>query len=97
MAHCFSKLGKPAKCAAAFERALELDGNCVGALVGTAILAINAATPDGIRKGVQSLSRAYSLDSNNPMVLNHLANHFFFKKDYGKVPLTFPFLTFDGG
>ena len=37
------------------------------------------------RDGVQKLSRAYGIDSQNPMVLNHLANHFFFKKDYNKV------------
>ena len=38
-----------------------------------------------LRDGVQKLSRAYGIDSQNPMVLNHLANHFFFKKDYNKV------------
>ena len=31
------------------------------------------------------LSKAYTIDSTSPMVLNHLANHFFFKKDYQKV------------
>ncbi|NWT15029.1 CTR9 protein, partial [Vireo altiloquus] len=40
---------------------------------------------DSIKNGVQLLSRAYTIDPSNPMVLNHLANHFFFKKDYGKV------------
>ncbi len=30
-------------------------------------------------------SQAYKIDPSNPMMLNHLANHFFFKKDYGKV------------
>lgn len=35
---------------------------------------------DSIKIGVQLLSRAYALDNSNPMVLNHLANHFFFKK-----------------
>ncbi len=40
---------------------------------------------DSIKDGVQKLSRAYTIDSTNPMVLNHLANHFFFKKDYHKV------------
>ena len=34
---------------------------------------------------MQKLSKAYTIDSGNPMVLNHLANHFFFKKDYHKV------------
>lgn len=35
---------------------------------------------DSIKKGVELLSKAYTIDSTNPMVLNHLANHFFFKK-----------------
>lgn len=35
---------------------------------------------DSIKNGVQLLSRGYALDNSNPMVLNHLANHFFFKK-----------------
>ena len=69
----------------AFERALELDDRCVGALVGLAILQMNLKTPDAIRSAVQKLSRAYQIDQSNPMVLNHLANHFFFKKDYQKV------------
>ena len=64
----------------AFERALQLDAQCVGALVGLAILKLNQQQPESIRTGVQMLSKAYTIDSTNPMVLNHLANHFFFKK-----------------
>jgi RNA polymerase-associated protein CTR9 len=64
----------------AFERALQLDHQCVGALVGLAILELNAKTQDSIKNGVQLLSKAYNIDSTNPMVLNHLANHFFYKK-----------------
>jgi len=67
-------------CRAAFERALQLDGQCVGALVGLAILELNSKTPEAIKNGVQLLSKAYTIDSKNPMVLNHLANHFFYKK-----------------
>jgi RNA polymerase-associated protein CTR9 len=52
----------------------------VGALVGLAVLQLNEQTADGIRSGVQMLSKAYTIDPTNPMVLNHLANHFFFKK-----------------
>ncbi|XP_070564627.1 RNA polymerase-associated protein CTR9 homolog [Ptychodera flava] len=84
MGHCFVKLGKPDKARLAFERALMLDPMCVGAIVGLAILELNSKDPD-IKKGVQLLSKAYTIDSSNPMVLNHLANHFFFKKDYSKV------------
>lgn len=69
----------------AFERALELDSKCVGALVGLAISKLNLHQPEANRIGVQMLSKAYTVDSTNPMVLNHLANHFFFKKDYQKV------------
>jgi len=67
-------------CRAAFERALQLDGQCVGALVGLAILELNSKSPEAIKNGVQLLSKAYTIDSKNPMVLNHLANHFFYKK-----------------
>ena len=85
MGHCFLKLGNTDKARLAFERALQLDENCVGALVGLAVLQLNEQTPDSIRSGVQKLSKAYTIDNGNPMVLNHLANHFFFKKDYHKV------------
>lgn len=85
MGHCFLKMNNGEKAKLAFERALYLDTNCVGALVGLAILQLNLHEPDSNRMGVQKLSKAYSIDSTNPMVLNHLANHFFFKKDYHKV------------
>ncbi|XP_013407912.1 RNA polymerase-associated protein CTR9 homolog, partial [Lingula anatina] len=85
MGHCFVKLGKIEKARAAFERALQLDSQCVGALVGLAILELNTKSTESIKNGVQLLSKAYTIDSTNPMVLNHLANHFFYKKDYQKV------------
>ncbi|BFZ05310.1 hypothetical protein BsWGS_08349 [Bradybaena similaris] len=85
MGHCFVKLNRLAKARMAFERALQLDPNCVGALVGLAVLELNSKTQESIKNGVQLLSKAYTIDSSNPMVLNHLANHFFYKKDYQKV------------
>ncbi|XP_026071798.1 RNA polymerase-associated protein CTR9 homolog isoform X1 [Carassius auratus] len=85
MGHCFVKLNKLDKARLAFGRALELNSKCVGALVGLAVLELNNKEADSIKNGVQLLSRAYTIDPSNPMVLNHLANHFFFKKDYSKV------------
>ena len=85
MGHCFMKLNNETKAREAFARAYELDQNCVGALVGLAILDLNSQKRESIQDGVKKLSKAYSIDSSNPMVLNHLANHFFFKKDYQKV------------
>ncbi|CAF0862823.1 unnamed protein product [Brachionus calyciflorus] len=85
MGLCFYKLGKIPKAKLAFERALELDQQCVGALIGLSILELNNKTTDSTKLGVEMLSKAYQLDSKNPIVLNHLANHFFYKKDYQKV------------
>lgn len=85
MGHCFLKMSNPEKAKLAFQRALDLDPNCVGALIGLAILKLNLQEPDENKNGVQMLSKAYTIDPTNPMVLNHLANHFFFKKDYQKV------------
>ncbi|XP_037949839.1 RNA polymerase-associated protein CTR9 homolog [Teleopsis dalmanni] len=85
MGHCFLKMNNQEKAKLAFQRALDLDPNCVGALIGLAILKLNLHEPDSNKMGVQMLSKAYTIDSTSPMVLNHLANHFFFKKDYSKV------------
>jgi len=87
MAHCFLKLGNIEKAQLAFERAIQLDSKCVGALVGLAIMKLNSEKPGDIRLGVNLLSEAYTIDPFNPMVLNHLSNHFFFKKDYTKCEL----------
>ena len=80
MGICFVRLGNLEKAQLAFQRALELDPQCVGALVGLAVLQLNSKQHDSIKKGVELLSKAYTIDSTSPMVLNHLANHFFFKK-----------------
>lgn len=80
--HCFMKLGNKDKAELAYERAIELNPKCIGALVGMAIHNMNIREKDSIRLGVQLLSRAYSVDPTNPMVLNHLADHFFFKRDF---------------
>ena len=84
---CFLKLGNESKARAAFERAKELDPKCVGAWLGLAIMDLNTQTKDSIGEGVRNLSQAYQIDQRNPnpMVLNHLANHFFYKKDLDKV------------
>ncbi len=74
------RLGNTEKARLAFERSLQLNPRCVGALVGLAIVELNSKGHDSIKKGVELLSKAYTIDSTNPMVLNHLANHFFFKK-----------------
>jgi hypothetical protein len=58
----------------AFQRALELEPSNVGALVALAVLDINS---NAVERGVRNLATAYRIDPNNPMLLNHLANHYF--------------------
>lgn len=64
----------------AFKRVLDLDKENVSALVALAILDMNTLEQEAIRRGVESLGRAYQIEQENPVVLNHLANHFFYKK-----------------
>ncbi|KRY40955.1 RNA polymerase-associated protein CTR9 -like protein [Trichinella spiralis] len=80
MGNCFVKLGHLAKARLAFQRALELNPNCVGALSGLAILEMKDGTAESIKSAVHRLTRAYSIDKEDPTVLNQLANHFFFKR-----------------
>lgn len=87
MAHCFLKLEKFELAKIAFERALQLDPKCVGALVGLSIMKLNVENADDIKLGVNMISKAYNIDPDNAIVLNHLSNHFFFKKDYQKCEL----------
>ncbi|OXU31345.1 hypothetical protein TSAR_012690 [Trichomalopsis sarcophagae] len=91
MGHCFVKLDNREKARCAYERALQLDEKSVGALVGLAILKLNefndtqdqnSEYENSIKDGIQMFATAYKIDQTNPMVLNHLANHYFFKKDY---------------
>jgi len=84
LAHCFWKLGHQQKARLAFERTLQLDPKCIGALVGLAVLNLNRQRLEDIKLGVSMLSRAYNIDDKNSMALNHLSNHFYFKKDYIK-------------
>ncbi|XP_018496756.1 LOW QUALITY PROTEIN: RNA polymerase-associated protein CTR9 homolog [Galendromus occidentalis] len=84
MGLCFFELGNLEKARLAFGRAIELNPKCVGAVVGLAILELNTESAEGIQSGVTILSKAYEIDSANPMVLNLLADHFFFKRDFQK-------------
>uniref|UniRef100_A0A915CXQ3 Tetratricopeptide repeat protein n=1 Tax=Ditylenchus dipsaci TaxID=166011 RepID=A0A915CXQ3_9BILA len=70
------KLGHRAKARIAFERALQLEPDNVPALVALGVMDINTNT---IEKGVQRLMTAYEIDTDNPALLNQLANHFFYK------------------
>lgn len=80
---CCYKLGQISRAQAAMARALQLDPQNVQALVGSAILELSTATAgseDAARRtesAINTISMAYHIDSKNAMVLNHLADHYF--------------------
>ncbi|CAD6190371.1 unnamed protein product [Caenorhabditis auriculariae] len=85
LAYCFAKIGKPDKAEMAFERARDLDPNCIEALAGLAILRENLQDENSIKAALDLLSEAFRVKSDHPLVLVQLANHFFYKKDYVRV------------
>lgn len=80
---CCYKLGQIPRAQAAMARALQLDPQNVQALVGSAILELSTASTgsqDAARRtesAINTISMAYHVDAKNAMVLNHLADHYF--------------------
>ncbi|KAJ1371510.1 hypothetical protein KIN20_033475 [Parelaphostrongylus tenuis] len=83
--YCLARLGLTDKARIAFERTLELRNDNVCALSALAILDYNKHTAEGVQSGFARLSQAYDLEPENPVVLVHLANYYFFKGEMEKV------------
>lgn len=75
------RLGQVDRAKAAFRRALDLDPECVSAMVATAILSMSNIEQVGHERerAMKLMSMAHLLDHSNAMVQNHLANHYFWK------------------
>jgi RNA polymerase-associated protein CTR9 len=85
---CCVKLGRLETAKAAFQRCLELDPSNCEAMVALCLLELNSEnTPskETVQQAMKMLSKAYFVNPNHPMVLNNLANHFFFREEYKKV------------
>lgn len=72
------QLGQVDRAKAAFQRALQMDSECVEAMVGAAVLDM-AGTAGSTESAIKRMSMANLLDHSNAMVQNHLANHYFWK------------------
>ncbi|KAL6076361.1 protein required for normal CLN1 and CLN2 G1 cyclin expression, variant 3 [Balamuthia mandrillaris] len=83
---CFYRLNRPELAKQAFRRVLELEEgeDNAQALAALAVLELNTRKPSSVHKAMNLLKQAYEADPNNAVVLNHLSNHFFYKKDYRK-------------
>eukprot|EP00638_Chattonella_subsalsa_P008943 CAMPEP_0117751552 /NCGR_PEP_ID=MMETSP0947-20121206/11048_1 /TAXON_ID=44440 /ORGANISM="Chattonella subsalsa, Strain CCMP2191" /LENGTH=1322 /DNA_ID=CAMNT_0005569965 /DNA_START=191 /DNA_END=4159 /DNA_ORIENTATION=- len=84
---CAYKLGQEDRAKAAMERALQVDDQCVEALVGLALLEMGSVdrkknpslAAQKIDAAIGMVSEAYRHDQRNAMALNHLANHYFWR------------------
>eukprot|EP00051_Salpingoeca_urceolata_P015593 m.202965 g.202965 ORF g.202965 m.202965 type:complete len:1108 (+) comp18445_c0_seq7:124-3447(+) len=81
---CLERLSLPDQASEAFDRVLQMDPNNEQALIAKAVLSFNSKKPNAIRKGMEFIAKAYKQNKSNPMALNHLSNHCFFKRDYDK-------------
>ena len=90
---CYYRLKKPELAKKAFMRVLQMgprESPNVDALMGLAILELNEKRDDpeeAIKRAVSYAKTAYELGEvgqTNPKVLNYLANHFFFTKNYSR-------------
>mmetsp|Transcript_8317 Transcript_8317/g.30707 ORF Transcript_8317/g.30707 Transcript_8317/m.30707 type:complete len:1087 (-) Transcript_8317:39-3299(-) len=90
---CFHRLGNDVKAKVAFERTLQLDPSNVDAHVGVAVIQLNDATSQEdptqrallVKQAMETLGRAYKMQNTHPMILTHLARHYFFRQQYGHV------------
>lgn len=77
LAACYLKLGDSVKAELAYKRVVELDteGNCTQALLGLAVIKLNAgASAETLKEGSQLLVQAFHQDPDNPYVLVLLAH-----------------------
>ena len=72
LGYCYHRLGQSRLAERSFDRTLELQDDCVDAMVSLAVLHLNE---ERVEEALTMLKRAYELEPYNPAVLNHLANH----------------------
>ncbi|EGC31227.1 hypothetical protein DICPUDRAFT_50293, partial [Dictyostelium purpureum] len=82
LGYCYFKLGRNNKAKEAFKRVLELDRDNVEAMIGLSLVLMN---DNQIDEAMNLILEAYQLAPTNPIVLNHLANHYFYRGEFQKV------------
>ena len=68
-----------------FLRALQLDNQLVEPRVALAIMKLNTGDLNEVQPAMKLLQEAYAIDSKHPRVLNFFADHYTYRKEYGKV------------
>ena len=83
--YCFQRLGFKEMAQKAFQRVLALDPQNEAALLALGFLQLDSAkSPQDIQTGLLQIKSVFELNRSNAVAQIHLANHFFFKKDFTK-------------
>lgn len=82
---CLWRLGRSDVARKAFQRVLQLEPQNGEALVGLAVLMLNTGEEQQVKQAMLLLKQALEQHPTNSRVLNLVADHFFWKQDYGKV------------
>ena len=83
--HCFYHLGHADLALKAFKRALEVDPENQDAIIAVGFLNLGKHGDSNVLKeGMMQMKLAYEKNKSNPVALLHLANHFFFARDFAK-------------
>ena len=87
MGLCFLELSKFESAEKCFKRVLALDPNHLPSTIALGVLELHSKDPSLIQKGALKMKQVYQADKNYPVVLNELASHFFYRKEYEKVSI----------
>ena len=83
--YCFHRLGHWDYAFKAFQRVLEKDPSSRQAIIALGFLQLdNTADQKALVMGTLKMKEAYEADKSDALPSIHLANHFFFKKDFNK-------------
>lgn len=74
MAYCFYELEKYEMALLCFKRLLDLEPNCVEAILGYATIKYESGETEGY---FPALKRCYEINPCHPLVLLHISEHFF--------------------
>ncbi|OQV18381.1 RNA polymerase-associated protein CTR9-like protein [Hypsibius exemplaris] len=83
--HCLFKLGYLEKARMAYNRAIQLDPDCSEARIGLGLILWNEGTSSSLEKALHHIVYMHKRDVEakrvNPVNLNILADHYFFRRD----------------
>ena len=83
--YCFQRLGFKEMAQKAFQRVLSLDPQNEAALLAIGFLQLDSSkSPQDLQNGLLQMKNVFELNRSNAVAQIHLANHFFFKKEFSK-------------